>query len=402
MHWTTTELNPWVRNWVEISAARLAENFRALAAWCGRDVEVLAVIKADAYGHGGEACAGALARAGAKWLGVTSVDEGVQIRLAMGRDGIADDAQPHVLVMCGVLEGEAGQVVRSRLTPVVWEGYQVELLEAVAAKRGEPLNVFVEVDTGMSRQGVDAGAALEKLLERIAVSGKLRVQGVMTHMASAERVIDAQNVEQMRVFAGALAQVGAGIEFVSVGNSAGVAGGVMLSELKAMAKGAGARAMVRPGLSLYGYVPELEGASADELKLERVLEWKTRVVSVREIAAGDAVGYDATFRAAAAMTVALLPVGYADGLRRELSGSGGERGGEVLIRGKRCAIVGRVSMDLTVVDVTGAGVSVGDEACLIGSQDGESVSAEDHARIAGTIVWEILCGISDRVPRVRV
>ena len=400
MHWTTTELNPWVRNWVEVSAARLAGNFRALAAWCGRDVEVLAVIKADAYGHGGEACAGALARAGAKWLGVTSVEEGVQICLAMGRDGIADADQPHVLVMCGVLEGEAGQVVRSRLTPVVWEAYQVELLEAVAAKRGVPLNVFVEVDTGMSRQGVNAGAALEKLLALIAVSGNLRVQGVMTHMASAEKVRDAQNVEQMRVFAEALAQVGGRLEFVSVGNSAGVAGGVMLDELKAMAKGA--RAMVRPGLSLYGYVPELEGASADGLKVERVLEWKSRVVSVREIAAGDAVGYDATFRAAAAMQVALLPVGYADGLRRELSGSGGKRGGEVLIRGRRCAIVGRVSMDLTVVDVTGVDASVGDEACLIGSQGNESVSAEDHARMAGTIVWEILCGISDRVPRVRV
>ena len=401
MHWTTTELNPWVRNWVEVSAARLAGNFRALAEWCGADVEVLAVIKADAYGHGGEACAGALARAGAKWLGVTSVEEGVQIRLAMERDGIDDADQPRVLVMCGVLEGEAGQILRSRLTPVIWESYQVELLEQAVVGAKEPLAVHVEVDTGMSRQGVAVGG-LEALLERIAKSGKLRVAGVMTHMASAEKVADAQNAEQMAEFAKVVAQVGAGVEFMSVGNSAGVAGGVMLGELMALAKSVGARAMVRPGLSLYGYVPELEGASAAGLRVERVLEWKTRVVSVRELQAGDAVGYDATFRAPKAMKVALLPVGYADGLRRELSGSGGAAGGWVLVRGRRAAIVGRVSMDLTVVDITGVDVSVGDEVCLIGKQGNENVTAEDHARIAGTIVWEILCGISDRVPRLRV
>ena len=400
MHWTTTELNPWVRNWVEISAARLAGNFRALADWCGADVEVLAVIKADAYGHGGEACAVTLARAGAKWLGVTSVEEGVEIRLAMGRDGIGDAEQPHVLVMCGVLEGEAGQILRSRLTPVIWEAYQVELLEQALVGAKDPLAVHVEVDTGMSRQGV-AVSGLGGLLERIAKSGKLRVAGVMTHMASAEKVADVQNVAQMRLFAQAVARVGT-VEFVSVGNSAGVAGGVMLGELKELAKSVSARAMVRPGLSLYGYVPELEGASAAGLHVERVLEWKTRVVSVRELQAGDAVGYDAAFRAAKAMKVALLPVGYADGLRREQSGSGGAAGGWVLVRGRRAAIVGRVSMDLTVVDVTGVDVSVGDEVCLIGEQSNEHVTAEDHARIAGTIVWEILCGISDRVPRLRV
>jgi alanine racemase len=166
-----------------------------------------------------------------------------------------------------------------------------------------------------------------------------------------------------------------------------------------LAKSVGARAMVRSGLALYGYCLPIEGADAEAMRprvrreLRPVMQWKTRVLAVRELAAGETVGYGATFTAPGQMRVALLPVGYADGLWRELSGSNERPGGWVMVGGRRAEIVGRVSMNLTTVDVSGtAGVAAGDEVVLLG----DGVTAEDHARIAGTIAYEILCGVRER------
>ena len=163
--------------------------------------------------------------------------------------------------------------------------------------------------------------------------------------------------------------------------------------LEAAAKSVGARAMVRCGIALYGYCLEIEGDSVQakiRAKLKPVMTWKTCVLDVRELGAGETVGYNATFTAPGPMQLALLPVGYADGLRRELSATNERPGGWAMIRGERAAIVGRVSMNLTVVDVTAiGGVKVGDEAVVLG----DGVTADDHARVAGTISYEILCGV---------
>ena len=390
-----------LRSWIEVSEERLAGNFRVLAEAAGAETEVLAVVKANAYGHGAEVCSAALARAGARWFGVTDVAEGARVRGALDAVGFNE---AKILAMCGFQPEEVAAICEHRLAPVVWRAQQVEWL------RGSGVGVHVEVDTGMGRQGVRAGAELGKLLSAMGEAG-IGLDGIFTHFCSAEVAGSELTQTQQRRFEAVIAQVRerglkpglvhAGSSS-SVDNSAGNEG--WLVEL---AKSVGARAMVRCGLALYGYSLEIEGAGAGRSQadakvraaLRPVMTWKTRVMDVRELAAGETVGYNATFTAKEPIWVALLPVGYADGLRRELSGSNVEStarpGGWVMIRGRdgsnqRAPILGRVSMSLTVVNVTGIeGAEVGDEVVLLG----EGVTADDHALLAGTIPYEILCGV---------
>jgi alanine racemase len=391
--------------WAEVSKARLIHNYRLLQQVAGPQCTVLAVVKANAYGHGSPECAPLLAEAGAEWLGVTSVDEGSVVREACARAGY----EPQILVMCGVWHGEAAAVVEQKLTPVVWEPYHLDLLEAEAQRRGmaaQSLPVHLEIDSGMSRQGVAADARLAAALGRFTEASPLRLQGVLTHFASAEVVDAPLNAAQMEQFAQALQAVQQQElrpQWVHAGNTSFVDAGVAAERVTQLAASMGARAMARTGLALYGYSLPLESNAGIrpglvQPQLQPALTWKTRIVSLRTIAAGATVGYGATFTAQRPMRLALLPIGYADGLRRELSNCG-----TVLVRGQRAAMVGRVSMDLTMVDVTAISeAAIGDEAVVIGEQQGQRVSAEDHARLAGTIPYEILCAISDRVPRVVV
>jgi len=394
------------RNWVEIDEARLVENYAQVRAAAGAETEVLAVVKANAYGHGLEQCAVVLARAGATWLGVGDAKEGARARRALGEAGA------HILVMGGVMRGEVGAIAEHGLTPVVWTREQVEWLGAYPGMR-----VHVEIETGMGRQGVRPGAELKELLRAIADAG-LELDGVCTHFASAEVVGSAKTREQRVRFAeagGQVRELGLRPRWIHAGSSASIDIGADVDGsdggwLVELAKSVGAQAMVRCGIALYGYclagVAE-EGASGEPVagvrhgelssriraKLRPVMTWKTRVLDVREVQAGETIGYNATFTAKRAMRVALLPVGYADGLRRELSGMDNSLGGWVMARGadgvaRRADIVGRVSMSMTSVDVTGIdGARVGDEVVLLG----DGVTADDHARIAGTIPYEILC-----------
>lgn len=386
--------------WAEVSTSRLRANLRAVQQAAGEAIDVLAVVKADAYGHGARECAPVLTAAGARWLGVTSVEEGVAVRQSLGilPQGMA---APRILVMCGVWAGEAEACIAHGLTPVVWEPYHLDLLEAAAKRRGmaaQSLPVHVEIDTGMSRQGVFPGRSFDALLARIPATSPLKIEGVMTHLASAEDTAGPQNAEQAGVFRMAVEQAATvRPQIIHVGNTSSVDGDVVQPWLPELAASVGARAMTRTGLALYGYASPLT-AGAHHLHLLPSLTWKTRVVSLREVETGTRIGYSATFTAARAMRLALLPVGYADGLRRELSSTGA-----VLIHGKRAPIVGRVSMDLTIVDVTEIpGVAIGDEAVLLGVQGEERIGAEEHASLAGTIPYEVLCAISDRVPRLLV
>jgi len=390
-------------SWLELDEQRLEGNFRGLRGVlreaAGAEAELLAVIKANAYGHGARACAQVLVRAGAQWLGVTDVREGVAVRAALA------GSEARALVMSGMVGelDEARAVVRETLTPVIWDEEHVALLTEARVREGvsEPVGVHVEIDTGMARQGVTSGVELARLLERIAAEAGLRLEGVFTHFASTEVAHSAQTMEQMRRFEEAIGQVAAaGLrpDWVHVGNSSFLDNGAddgALRWLRAMAERVGAKPMARAGLGLYGYLLPIEGAVGDEAERARalvapVMRWKTRVIGVRAVEAGATVGYNGIFVADRAMRLALLPVGYADGLRRELSGSNAHGGGWVLVRGEKAAIVGRVSMNLTVVDVSAiAGVCVGDEAVLLG----DGMTADDHARIAGTIAYEILCGV---------
>jgi alanine racemase len=410
-----------VTSWVEVSERRLIANYRLLVEAAGGDTVVLAVVKANAYGHGAGVCAPVLARAGAEWLGVADAAEGVAVREVLAGAGVACEDQPRVLVMGGLLCGDAEAVVSRGLTPVVWEQQQMEWLAAAVVQHGGEaarLRVHLEVDTGMARQGVAPGEGLRSLLHWLKRQPRLELEGVLTHFASPEIAGSSQTLVQRGRFEEAIAAVAeAGLRptWVHAGSSStidndndgidndgidnvavdqqGAAGN--LAWLRSLAGSVGARSMVRSGIALYGYCLPIEPDEAVvEAKvrcgLQPVMSWKTRVIGLREVRAGDTVGYNATFTAERPMRLALLPVGYADGLRRELSGSNARAGGWVMVKGRRAAIVGRVSMNLTVVDVTEIpGVAVGDEVVVLG----DGVTADDHARLAHTISYEIVCGV---------
>ncbi len=392
-------------------------NVAVLRETVGPDFELLGVVKADAYGHGAALCAPVLRAAGVRWLGVADAEEGRRVREALraagdghdGRDGLE---ATHVVVMCGFEPAEATEIVAARLTPVIWTVEHIDALERAAARRPAALRqgvaVHLEIDSGMARQGVAAGPALAAVLERLARSPAVRCEGVFSHLSSSEVVDSTVTAAQCERFGMALRQVeAAGVRprFVHLGNSSAVEEGSSLAWVRAEAERMGARAMVRPGLALYGYGLPLRETASDGTslhqvwpggrlrgRLQPVARWTACVVGLREVGVGDTVGYGASFVAERPMRLALLPIGYADGFRREASSGVGD--GWVTVAGVRAPVAGRVSMNLTVVDVTehaalGLPVAVGTEAALLG----EGVTAADHARWARTIPYEILCGL---------
>lgn len=382
-----------MKSWIEISGARLRANFKAIQS-VAPPLEVLGVIKANAYGHGAAVCAPVLVEAGARWLGVADLEEGVRIREILRCSG-APAGAVHVVVMCGFEPADATELVAAGLTPVIWTAWQVRALEQAAEAAGRTVTVHLEVDTGMARQGAAPGEALAEVLQELRLSRRVHCEGVFSHLSSSEVVESAETARQQARFEEALRQVsGAGLHpgWIHLGNSSSGDEGAPVRWMRQHA--AGTKPMWRPGLALYGYALPIAGAIGCDAgllraRLQPVATWKTRVIGLREIAAGDTVGYGATFVAEQSMQLALLPVGYADGFRREASSGVGD--GWVLIAGQRAPVVGRVSMNLTVVDVTAVAAPVReeDEVVLLG----EGVTAEDHARWCGTISYEILCGM---------
>jgi alanine racemase len=385
--------------WAEVSGGRLVANYEKLRLAAGSQADLVAVVKANAYGHDALACAPLLSGAGAEWLGVTGAEEGAAVRAVC--------PQPRILLMSGVFAGEVDLVIDQKLTPAVWEPWQLDLLEAAGAARGMAaggLAVHLEVDTGMARQGVPA-AEMASVLQRFHPGSCLRLEGVMTHFSAPERMFSAHPNRQLAGFAAAVEMVvarGLRPQWVHAGNSSSILAGVDREVLIDIAAQAGARLLLRPGLGLYGYADRFtrDGVSweTEGPELSPVLAWKTRVTSLRTLQVGETSGYGNTFAAERETRLALIPVGYADGLNRLLSNRG-----HVLIREKKAPIAGRVSMDQTMVDVSGIpSVAIGDEVVLLGSQGHHSISAWDLADLTGTVPWEVLCAISARVPRVMV
>ncbi|HXJ90811.1 MAG TPA: alanine racemase [Candidatus Binatia bacterium] len=371
--------------WADVSLATLRQNFRTIQKHVGAAVTVCAVVKADAYGHGAVECSKALEAEGAKWLGVTSLDEAIPLREA--------GVHANVLLMTGFWRGEETEIVRLRLTPTVWEPWQIESLDRAAATLGVTQHpVHLKVDSGMGRLGV-AVEQLPGVLDGLRAAKHLVVEGLSTHLASSE-IMDAPSVgEQQQRFAAALALVKeAGFEpkFIHVANT-----GAVISRRETW------NTMVRPGVALYGYYLPFQRAGREvsggtlRLPVKPILTWKTRILSLRNFGGNQALGYNGTYVTKAPAHVAVLPVGYADGYNRQLSNRG-----RVIVREHYAPILGSISMDLTLVDVTGIpGVSVGDEVILLGTCDGLSVDALEHARWANSSPYEILCNISKRVPR---
>jgi alanine racemase len=387
--------------WIEIRTRALEENYLFLKTLAPPDAELLVILKSDAYGHSLEICARALAVAGVKWIAVTSLEEGIAARALC----------PHVRVMVigGVVPGQGPELVKHNLTAVVWEPSQLEDIAAAAGAVGlgpASLPVHVEIDTGMSRQGVSADG-LRAVLAHFAPDSPLRLEGIMTHLYAADESNGVATHAQLNRLQHALELVEAeGLypDWLNVGNSAALLSGTG-REIVALAARHGMKPMIRPGLALYGLAPRFEPAEeqpadvvASSSHLQPVLSWKSKVISLRDIEAEDVVGYNGTFVATEPMRLALLTVGYADGLFRNL----GNRF-SMLVRGQRAPIVGRVSMDHTVIDVTDIPeVATGDEVVIIGTQNEETITAYDHADAAGTIPWEVLTRISSRLERVAI
>jgi alanine racemase len=370
--------------WAEVSLGTLRQNFRTVVKHAGAGLTVCAVVKADAYGHGAMECARALQAEGATWLGVTSLDEAIPLREA----GI----ESRILLMTGFWRGEESEIVRLRLTPTVWEPWHVESLENAAASGTVRQAVHLKVDTGMGRLGV-ALAELPAVLRALGAAPHLVLEGLSTHLASSE-IMDAPSVaEQEHRFAEAQRTVrAAGFDpsLVHMANT-----GALISRRETWNN------MVRPGVALYGYYLPFQRAGREvsggtlRLAVKPVLTWKTRILSMRNFAANQPLGYGGTYVTKAPAHVAVLPVGYADGYNRQLSNRG-----RVIVRDHYAPIIGSISMDLTLADVTGIpGIAVGDEVILLGTSDGLSVDALEHARLANSSPYEILCNISKRVPR---
>jgi alanine racemase len=376
-------------NWAEVSRSVLRHNFRTLQRHVGRDVTICAVVKCDAYGHGSEACALALEQEGACWFGVTSTDEGVALRDA----GI----RSRILILVGAFRGEEEDALRYGLTPTVHRIEDVEAVAQAAASLGlrEPVPVHLKLDTGMARLGLPL-SELDNFSQRFKGIPHVKLEGVFSHLASAEVLDDQNALLQKQRFDQALrtlANHGLQPLIRHLANSSATLG-----------RPDNWYNFVRPGIAVYGY--ELPLVHHDPrtakpyapLGLIPALSWKTRLLSLRNVPAGQALGYNGAFTTTSPARIAVIAAGYGDGLYRRLS-----PGGYVLLRGQRAPMLGRISMDLTIVDVSHIpSAEIGDEVVLIGRDGAEQITAVDHARWSGTIAYEILCNLSERVVRHHV
>jgi alanine racemase len=363
--------------WAEINLDNLAHNFRLMQSAAG--VTVMAAVKADAYGHGAVGCARALEVAGCQWFGVALPEEGVELRDA----GIA---RP-ILCLSGFWEGQEGFLIARRLTPALFRLDLLDRLDRASREAGVVSDYHLKVDTGMGRLGVPA-SELGGFLDEATKFESLRMDGVMTHFASADDPDQAEfTSQQMSTFDTAVGMVRARAftpQWVHEANGA--------------AAHAGVRAcgnLIRLGGLLYGLWRDVTNPTIPPLDWRPVMSLYTRLLYLKTVPAGTRLGYGGTFVTSRASRIATLPIGYGDGLRRALSNRG-----RVIVRGKRAPIVGRISMDLTLVDVTDIpGVGVGDEVVIIGSAGDSQITAEEVGALAGTISYEVTCGITARVPR---
>jgi alanine racemase len=366
-----TSIRPTV---AEIDLGAVQRNLLRLRQMVGSAVGIYGVVKADAYGHGAVPVARALEPL-CNALAVSLVEEGLELRAA----GI----RAPILVLGAYYNRHQDDVLAERLTPVVYDRGDLDRFGAAAARRGRRADVHIKIDTGMSRLGIAVGE-LPGTLARFGELPALRLAGLCTHFASADLPGPETTVEALDRFAACVRQAGAAGFQDLVNHAANSAAAVRFSEARLDA--------VRPGLALYGAMPS---ETVPLPGLEAALALRTRVMAVHHLPAGTAVSYGGLWRAPRPSRVATLPIGYADGYPRHV------RDASVLLGGRRIPIVGAVCMDMLMVDVTDLPeTALGGPVTLIGRDGAEAITVDDVARWAGTVSYEILCGISKRVPRV--
>jgi alanine racemase len=374
----TTGTRPSRPTRAEIDLDAIAANVQAAARLAGPGTALMAVVKADAYGHGAVPVARVALGAGATWLGVAIPEEAVGLRAA----GI----RSRILVLGPIAPEQAPLVVAHDLDQCVADMTQADALSREAAERGSSVRAHLKVDTGMGRVGVRPSEA-RRTAARIAELPGVRLVGLMTHFAESDAADPTFTHEQLGRFEEVhrdLRGAGHAIALRHAANS-----GALMRHPDARLD------LVRPGIMLYGCHPCCQ-RRPDDAPLAPALRLRSGISHLKDLVAGGTVSYGRAFVAPRDMRVATLPIGYADGLPRLLSGRG-----HALIRGRRVPIVGRICMDMTMVDVTGVpDAALGDEAVLIGRQGDDEIAAADVADLADTISYEILCRIGARVPRV--
>lgn len=368
--------------WAEINLDNLAFNFHSVKKFIGAETKYMAVVKADGYGHGACECAKRFESEGVDWFGVALPEEGVELRKA----GITK----RILCLGGFWEDQETTALNYNLTPVIFQIEKARILNEAAAKRGTAVAVHVKVDTGMGRVGVRHDDVSE-FAEALRTLDHLLLEGVMTHFAAADDLDQTPFTDlQIKRFHEAVSvfrENGFHPAYLDLANSPG-----------AVAHPASRGNMVRLGGVLYGLGGDVLPNGIDKPELRPVMSLHTRIAHLKKVPAGETLGYGRTFRTSADSIIATIPIGYQDGYSRKLSNAG--RG---IIRGSYAPVVGRISMDWTLLDVSDIdGVEIGDEVVLIGEQDDLSIAAEDIAGLTGTISYEITCGINRRVPRVYV
>ena len=370
------------RSWVEVSRAQIGANFDAIRQVVGANVEVMPVVKADAYRHGAVEVSRVLEERGARWLAVSNTDEGVALRDA----GI----KARILVMADFLPFTREALLAYNLTPVIHSLDDLAELDRLAAQRNLRVLCHLKIDTGMGRLGVPANAA--PIAAAVLSAKNVELEGLMTHFASAGNYQNSQTDEQIATFekvTAELARAGVRPSLLHLSSTIPVA----YHRQRAW------RGMVRPGHAIYGYVSPARGnAPSPALVVKPALTWRATVLSVRDVPAGTLIGYGGMSRAPQRMRLAILAAGYADGIPHRLSNRG-----SVIVNGKLAPMVGAVSMDLTSIDVTASPeVKVGDAVTLLGAEGKVSIDAQEIAKLAGTISYSVLCGIHARVKRIYV
>ena len=366
--------------WAEIDLAALAHNFRVIRECVGADVKVLAAVKANAYGHGAVECSRRLQKEGANWFGVALPEEGLELRDA----GIT---QP-ILCLGGSWPTQEDLCIQQNLTPVVYRIEVAEALNRAGAAAGKTVDIHVKVDTGMGRLGVRCDD-LPEFCQALKRLQNVRVDGLLTHLASADDHAKADDtkkqLQQFQLARSILREHGFTPAHVHAANSAGL-----------FAFPDSRFNLVRPGGALYGFQRDVLPKNIEKPALRPVMSLYSRIELLKQVKKGERLGYGGTFETKRDSMIATIPIGYDDGYCRALSNKS-----RVIVRDQFAPVVGRVSMDLTIIDVTDVlNVAVEDQVTLLGGNGDCSITAEDLGELAGTISYEITCGISSRVPRI--
>lgn len=365
-----------------IDLAALAHNYNVIKNHLPEDVSILAMVKADAYGHGAVPVSKKLVECGVCALGVATVEEGLELRNS--------SIKAPILVMGGLMgmgSPASGMMVGANLTPVIHSANVIEFLESVAASAKKKMAIHLKVDTGMTRLGVRP-EVLPSLLKRLAQCKWLYVEGVMTHLANI--VDDKYTSQQNKLFLESKKQIEDVLGPIEIWHMANSIASLKSEPVKVpQAK----KCWARPGIALYGTT---NNVSLPDVNLKLVMGLMSKVALLKNVPAETAVSYACEFVTKRRSRLAVVPIGYADGYRFALTGKA-----QVLVRGKRVPVVGRVTMDMIVIDVTDVPeVVVGDDVVLMGKQGRDAITVEEIANWVGTITYEIFCGISERIPRI--